>query len=320
MPTSGLSPVPEAPPAEAGLIAHYRGAHPPRPVWADAALSVEPATRWITVAGARIEVLRWGAPGGKGLLLAHGNGAHARWWSFLAPLLAAEGRTVVAASFSGMGGSDWRDAYTLDLFAEELIAAAEAEGLFAEGRRPVFAGHSFGGFPVLAAARALGDRLAGVMMLDSAIEPPGEMWDGPPRRTRPNAVYPTLEAALARFRLAPPQPCETDWAIDWIARYSLKQVDGAEGRGWTWRFDPFLWNSFRMADPTPLLQGLCAPLCVMRGEQSALAAERVMAHMKTLVAPGALWVSVPQARHHLMLDQPLATLAAMRGVLAAWDA
>jgi hypothetical protein len=29
---------------------------------------------------------------------------------------------------------------------------------------------------------------------------------------------------------------------------------------------------------------------------------------------------VPEARHHLMLDQPLATLAAMRAVLAAWDA
>lgn len=319
MPKSGLSPVPEAPPSEAGLIARYGGAVPPRPGWAEAALSVEPVASTLTVAGARIEVLRWGEPGGKGLLLAHGNGAHARWWSFLAPLLAAEGRTVVAASFSGMGGSQWREAYTLDLFAEELIAAAEAEGLFAQGRPPVFAGHSFGGFPVLAAARRLGKRLSGVMMLDSAIEPPGEMWDGPPRRTRPNAVYPTLEAALARFRLAPPQPCETDWAIDWIARASLMRVDGPQGQGWTWRFDPFLWNSFRMADPTPLLVGLEARLCVMRGELSALAREGVMTHMRNLAGPQTVWVSVPEARHHLMLDQPLATLAALRAVLAAWD-
>jgi hypothetical protein len=29
-------------------------------------------------------------------------------------------------------------------------------------------------------------------------------------------------------------------------------------------------------------------------------------------------VVVPEARHHLMLDQPLALVAALRGLLAGW--
>jgi pimeloyl-ACP methyl ester carboxylesterase len=283
-----LSPVPEAPADHAGLIAHWRGAHPPAPDWARAALAVEPVRRTITVEGAGIEVLRWGKPGGKGLLLAHGNGAHAEWWSFLAPQLAAEGRTVVAVSFSGMGGSDWRARYSLETFADELIAAATSEGLFEAGRRPVFAGHSFGGFPCMVAARALKDRLRGLIMLDSTIEPPDEMWDGPPRRTAPNRVYPTLEAALARFRLAPPQPCPTDWALDWIARKSLKTVSTSEGEGWTWRFDPFLWNDFRMADAAPILRDLDLSMAMIRGESSELASDRIWAYMQSLAPQDAL--------------------------------
>ena len=37
------------------------------------------------------------------LLFLHGNGAHADWWSFIAPFFAAEYR-VAALSWSGMGG------------------------------------------------------------------------------------------------------------------------------------------------------------------------------------------------------------------------
>jgi pimeloyl-ACP methyl ester carboxylesterase len=45
-------------------------------------------------------------------MLLHGNAAHLGWWSFLAPLLAGQYR-VVALSFSGMGASSWRDAYSV---------------------------------------------------------------------------------------------------------------------------------------------------------------------------------------------------------------
>ena len=41
-----------------------------------------------------------------------------------------------------------------------------------------------------------------------------------------------MAAALARFRLMPPQPCENLFLLDWVARHSLKEIeaDGVEHR------------------------------------------------------------------------------------------
>ena len=85
-------------------LAHLRGQRP-APDWFEQALRHAPQRTWHEVAGARIETLAWGEIGKPGLLLLHGNGAHADWWSFIAPLLASDYR-VAALSWSGMGGSD----------------------------------------------------------------------------------------------------------------------------------------------------------------------------------------------------------------------
>ena len=86
--------------------------------------------RTIDIAGARIETLAWGERGKPGLLLMHGNGAHAQWWSFIAPFFARDWR-VVAFSWSGMGRSDRRPSgtYSLDLFVDEAFSIAQAEGI-----------------------------------------------------------------------------------------------------------------------------------------------------------------------------------------------
>ena len=59
------------------------------------------------VEGARVHYLRWGDKARPGLLLVHGNAAHAYWWSFIAPFLARD-YNVAAIDLSGMGDSDWR--------------------------------------------------------------------------------------------------------------------------------------------------------------------------------------------------------------------
>src|SRR5262245_46391286 len=42
----------------------------------------------VTVDGARIRYLLWnGAADKPGIVLVHGNGAHAHWWTFIAPFL-----------------------------------------------------------------------------------------------------------------------------------------------------------------------------------------------------------------------------------------
>jgi pimeloyl-ACP methyl ester carboxylesterase len=297
-------------------LAPFGGDKPTAPAWFDRAIADEPARRFVEVDGARIEALSWGDRGKPGLLLLHGNGAHADWWSFIAPFFAADFR-VAALSWSGMGGSDHRDGYTLGGFVAEAFAVAEAEGLFDSAVKPVFVGHSFGGMPLMACAARHGARLRGAVMVDTPVRPPGMPRMGPPPNAtrRPHKVYPTLAEALARFRLAPPQGCENLYIADFIARTSLKQVEG----GWQWKFDPFLWSSFRAEGDERMLSEVQCPFALMWGDRSMLMPALVTDHMRSLL-PTAPVVVVPEAEHHVMIDQPLAFVTGLRALIAGFPA
>ena len=300
--------------ALAAPLAPFGGQVPPAPAWFEAAVAQTPERSALAVEGADIELLTWGQVGKPGLLFLHGNGAHADWWSFIAPFFANDWR-VAAISWSGMGGSDWRSAYSAELFATEIFAAVEAAGLEAGGVKPMVVGHSFGGFPTLYCAARHPERLRGAIMVDSSIQPPEKRWKGPPPRSGlGNRVYPTLEEALARFRLAPPQPCENLYIADFIARRSLKEVEG----GWTWKFDPELWHNFRMPDLGLLLPEIACPAALMWGERSNLMHAETLDYMVEQMPAHVRRLASPDADHHVMIDQPLAFVAGLRGLLAGW--
>ena len=303
--------------ALASPLAPFKGDAPPAPDWFKAAIAIAPERSITPVQGANIETLVWGQRGLPGLLLLHGNGAHADWWSFIAPFF-AENFRVAALSWSGMGGSDWRDRYGLDLFVTEAFAVAEAAGLFESRVRPVFVGHSFGGFPVMAAAAHHGARLRAAVIVDTPVRLPEadarRLRRPPDEPPRPHRAYPTLEAALARFRFAPPQRCDNLYIADFIARRSLAPVEG----GWRWKFDPFLWTHFRIGDVHALPGAAQCPIALMWGERSSLMPAETIANMHRLAPPGTPFIAIPDADHHVMVDQPLAFVAALRALLAGW--
>lgn len=300
-------------------LAHLHGATPPAPPWFDTALAAAPARNFVEVEGARIESLSWGDRGKPGLLFLHGNGAHADWWSFIAPFFAADYR-VAALSWSGMGASDHRAHYSLELFIAEAFGVAEAEGLFDGAEKPIFVAHSFGGFPLMGCAARHGDRLRGAVMVDTPVRSPEE--ESPRRRGRPTSaprphrIYATIEEALARFRFAPEQPCTNLFIADHIARTSLQAVDG----GWTWKFDPFLWSAFELGDTRNLLADVDAPFALIWGDRSMLMPPELTRQMMAAMPDGSPAIAVPDAAHHVMIDQPLAFVAALRALFAVWPA
>jgi pimeloyl-ACP methyl ester carboxylesterase len=303
-------------------LAQFRGAAPPAPAWFADAMAKHPEVGAVEVEGANIETLIWGERGRPGLLLLHGSGAHAGWWRFIAPFLAEDYR-VCAISWSGMGGSDWRTTYTTEAFVAEALAGAQAAGLFESAVKPVFVGHSFGGHIAIFIAAQHGERLRASVIVDPPIFTPERIAErkARPRKEsvyRPHRVYPTLEQALARFRFAPTQTCENVFIADAIARESLKQVTGQSGEGWTWRFDPFLWKNMRRSSSTPLISKARCPIALIRGERSRLIGAEDAAYMMSLLPEGAPHVAIPDADHHVMVDQPLALVAALRGLLAGW--
>jgi pimeloyl-ACP methyl ester carboxylesterase len=300
-------------------LAPFAGAKPPAPAWFEAALADAPERRMIMVEGVNIELLTWGEVGKPGLLLLHGNGAHADWWAFTAPVLAKDDR-VAAISWSGMGTSGWRETYTGEIFAKEIFAAVEAAELEADGQRPLIIGHSFGGFPLMYCATHFPEKIRGAVLLDSSVQPPEKRWKGPPPRNPMQQVYPTLNQALARFRLAPPQGCDNLYIADYIARTSLKPValEDGSGEGWSWKFDPQMWGRFAIGDLGDLLEQMACPIALMWGERSNLMGQETMDYMFAKVPAGFKRVAIPDADHHVMIDQPLAFVAAVRGLLASW--
>jgi pimeloyl-ACP methyl ester carboxylesterase len=287
--------------------------------WLAAALAETPERGTVEVAGVTIETRAWGQRGKPGLLLVHGAGAHADWWSFTAPFFARDWR-VAAFSFSGMGGSSWREAYSMDLFAEEAFAAAEATGLFASPAQPVFAAHSFGGRVALrCAAGARGEELRCAVVIDTLITPPGLNLAGRPFGAHNTRVYPTAEAAQARFRLVPAQPCADPVLLAQLAEASIRPVvDPVQGEGWTWRFDPSIWEKLADVRSIEDLEAARCPVAAIRGARSALMVQPVTDYFDAHAPAGTPVVTVPEAHHHLMLDQPLAFVAALRGLLAGW--
>lgn len=307
-------------PQEANLLARYRGAKPEAPAWFEAAVATPYEERFVDVGDIRIRYQDYGNTTKPGLLLAHGNGAHAHWYDFIAPAL-SDDYHVISMTFSGMGDSDWRDTYSFPAFAEEQLAVCEHAGLFEDGRKPVIAAHSFGGFITLHAARKHADKFTGVIIIDSGIRPPDDQWEGPPRRARGSRAYVTLEAALARFRLAPPQPCENHYIADYIARHSLKQVESESGqKGWIWKFDPGIFVNFEFsAMSSNLLADVSCHVALMRGQDSELVSDRIWDYMRSLRPEPMDMVSIPNAQHHVLLDQPLAFIEALQKQLNRWD-
>jgi len=308
-------------------LARFEGRVPEAPRWFTEALAHKAEERMVDVDGVAIETLAWGEVGKPGLLLLHGNGAHAGWYRFIAPFFARDYR-VATMSWAGMGRSDWRETYALDGFVAEAMRVAEATGLFAGISRPLAVGHSFGSFPLAETACRHGERFSGVVIVDSPFLSPErreqrrrERGVKPrrPRELRPHNVYPTLEAALARFRLAPTQPCSNLFIADLIAREGLKQTTSEEGTtGWTWRFDPFLWRDFHMPDLTQMLGRMKCPAALIRGVNSQLMHQEDFDYTHSLMRAGSPRLEIPDADHHVMIDQPLAFVTALKGLFAAW--
>ena len=306
-------------------LADLGGKKPSGPDWFEANINAPSDEGEVDVRGAKIKYSAWGEQGGRGLLFVHGGRAHRNWWRPFAPFFAGD-RRVAALDLSGMGDSGWRDRYSLDCLVDELFAVIDAAGLNERGR-PIVVGHSFGGWVTLAAVEREGEKLGGAVVVDSPLGVPDptegyvviKAKPGKPGDPRTSHFYDSIEEPISRFRFLPNQPAEHLYLVDYIARMGVRQMDKPDGgEGWTWKFDPARGSDFDIHFERDLLRAARCPLAFIYGENSAFATGDGLSHLKAQAAGRSPFVIIPQAYHHLMMDQPLAFVSALRTLLACW--
>lgn len=297
------------------------------PEWFITALKVPREEGYVDIANAKTHYFRWGNPNKPKLLITHGYLAHARCFAFIAPFFAQD-YDVVAFDLAGMGDSEMRGSAEAPARGKEFVEIAEALDLFADGHKPTIIAHSFGSGAALTAVTQSPDAFAGVIVCDLMIMRPeilAKYWmndrksPGSGNPDKPNKRYPSYEAARARYILSPPQPVEEPFLMDYMAYHSLKQ----EGDSWTWKFTP---EVFRRSDQPEewmnmgkLLVQAPGPKAIIHGSDSRLFSRESTEYIREIDGNNIPIIAVPEARHHLMLDQPLAFVTAIRSILSVWQ-
>lgn len=279
-----------------------------RPAWFVAALRDVGEVRVVDVAGAAVHYRVWGPAGAPVVVLVHGGAAHGGWWDHVGPHL-AEGRRVAAIDLTGHGSSGSRPSYGFETWADEVAAVAAAE----DGPvPPVVVGHSMGGVVALTAAFRHVDALAGVVIVDL----PDWVLQGrvPPRPDElpPRRHHATRELAEQRFRARPPDPVRLEFVERHVAERSVHRTEA----GWTWRFDHAVTTHDTF--PHELWGTPHCPVAVVVAERSILTDRDVDELRERLGVPEV--VTIVDSGHHVMLDQPLALIACIGGILGAWSA
>lgn len=310
-------------------LEHLNGKKPPAPDWFLEALSAPREDDIVSVEGAEIHYSAWGQRGKPGLLLVHGGRAHRKWWFPFAPHLMDNYR-VAALDLSGLGDSDWRERYSLACHADEIFAVCEAAGLN-EASRPVVLGHSFGGWATLGAVEIAGERLGGAIVVDSpfGVPDPDEGYTitldqdkqtSKKQTPKSNRIYASQAEPISRFRFLPNQPGHEAYLVDFIAREGLKSVTDPDAgtQGWCWKFDPRHGRNFDIHFDRDLFLAARCPLAFIYGEKSLFSRGEGFEHVRKQARGRAPFVTIPESHHHLMMDQPMAFITAIRSLLTCW--
>jgi pimeloyl-ACP methyl ester carboxylesterase len=283
-------------------------AYPDLPRWFQRAIETPSESQFVDAAGARIHYLRWNAHerDKPALLFLHGMRGHARWWSFIAPYFTERYR-VFALDFSGMGESEGRAQFSAEVFLEDIKAVMRRED-----QAPfTLVAHSFGGTRALRLCADQPALIKQAVILDSYAHFPALEKEEPFLTPRPRTLYPSYQATRDRYRLTPGEHAAAPYIVDYLADHSIEQV----AEGFRWRFADNLGGKLIEPDGPSVLARIRVPVTCMHGEHSRVTrngrAQRIVDHI--VGARGS--IAIPEAYHHVMLDQPLAVIAALRAVL-----
>ena len=287
-----------------------------QPEWFKETLSISKEEKSIIVEEKSIYYQHWGDGNKPGMVLVHGSGSHSHWWDFIAPLLLDDFQ-VSALDLSGMGDSERREDYSAELYGKEILKVAEDSGFFEGNKEPIICGHSMGGFMSATAGYISDKPLKGVIMIDSPIRPPtydysSHIRSGPIRRIK---TYPSEESILERFRLTPEQECDNEFLVDYIAKWSIKEVEN----GFQWKFDDTIFDKLGVSHMgRNIAFDLKCNLGIIYGTDSLMMTDEILTYIKDNVPSNTPIIPIKNAAHHVPLDQPQELVNSIKLIAREW--
>ena len=269
--------------------------------------------RTIAAGDVTLEALESGA-GGRPLLLVHGfTGAKEDFADHL-DRLAERGWHCIAPDHRGHGASDHpvgRGNYSFAILAADMLAVADAVGW----ARFTLLGHSMGGMVAQRMALDAGDRLDGLILMDTAHSTP----DG----IDPDTVA-LGKAVVEQGGLQLLVRVQKEQGIDPLATAAhlrlLREKPGYEefGRGNTLNCSPDMWLAIvdeivGPHDTLDRLPSITVPTLVIQGEQDTPFVAH--GHRMAKAIPNATLVTIPDAGHSPQFENPTAWFDALTAFL-----
>jgi pimeloyl-ACP methyl ester carboxylesterase len=269
--------------------------------------------------GLELHALEWSREGTP-LLFLHGFSNDAHVWDLVAPVVAPHYR-VLALDQRGHGdsGRDPEGRYDHETMARDVNAALESLGI----ARVVIVGHSMGGRVAMRFAGLFPEKLAGLVVVDSApdldargttrisLDVQQQDWSF--------ASVADYERVLQRQYAATKPELLAKLAVHWTrrrddGRYELKLDPGfmkmrqgvtpEAAKAWSEQEAKHLWAA---------LAALPCPALVVRGAASDVMSAEVADKMVDDVIPKAILETIARAGHSVMLDNPEAFENALTG-------
>lgn len=269
------------------------------------------ADRFVSVAGLRLHYLDYGTATHPPMLCIHGGAAHAHWYDFIANRFTPDYH-VRALDLRGHGDSDWGDphGYNYQRYADDVFETVDRLDL----QDFVLMGHSMGGLVSLLYAATHPERVKKLVIVDTALNMTEErVASMRTAGTREGRSYATHEEFQTRFRLQPPNSTASPEIVAHIAWHSGREHPD---RMWRHKVDRNVQARRAGMNGIPLWGHIRVPALLVKGALSDRITPEVLNEVRGY-CPHVRYVEVPDAEHHVTLDNPAGLVQAVSEFLAS---